>query len=717
MTTTSPTSPGTKKFTCRKCQLTFPSKNQLYRHLGLYPSHQIDAPCVTGLAETGKTDKTYGCRVCHQTFTSRSRLWEHITSELHHMDEYQKTNIPGIFGFSTVNGWNTSDILTETGMVTKTTIMYANHDVYQGDVVMAELATADASMSAVRENVLGTHSHFAKEYYDVQMGEATSMTRYRELKKTFAGLVLVSEEIEKKKSELTKLKEQAESFRDQQKKIEQSLDDYRAEETKAIDQLTRERVELKRIEDRMLVLSGEIAEMTKLMEGAEASVITKEGITVTAKLDVEALRQPHREKCAELFKTQEMQLAKRLEIETWESQINSCRTAMTQAAIEAKEAMTKAMEASAEYTKAVEDGSAETILQKEKCEKEMTETLANLREYTRLRLAGDAVLRMYMRKALCPVYIPIPEGLGVYTRASDGTVYRGAFKNGKPDGYGQAIFGRERFGGIPVPSPTIRTTPIATGVGAGVGVGVGIRLPEEPTSYLGWWKNGMFDGEGEYRTPEYIYQGPFKRNQKHQRGVMVFTGDFPHRYYMGEFVRDLKHGHGHEYSREYEYEGTYDSGVMHGQGTLTETGVGVYRGTFVNNAKEGQGVKEYTNGDHYQGEWKANEQTGRGVYISKSGGYTLDGIFECGVLMYGGEIMTSLGDGQSSVPRVIAYVDGKPVGDKNAGIATMTPSSEPLGTTPVFPVYPDTVSDRTEIMSTSDGDDASYVVCDPTTTK
>jgi hypothetical protein len=120
------------------------------------------------------------------------------------------------------------------------------------------------------------------------------------------------------------------------------------------------------------------------------------------------------------------------------------------------------------------------------------------------------------------------------------------------------------------------------------------------------------------------------------------------------------------YSGVGEYEGHFENGVPHGQGTLTYEDGAVYKGEWVNDMPSGHGVMTFASGDVYDGEWVNNEMSGRGV-MTHASGRVYDGEWSnsaCnghGIMRYpdGGEYNGNWLDSEFHGLGIMQFADGR----------------------------------------------------------
>jgi hypothetical protein len=112
--------------------------------------------------------------------------------------------------------------------------------------------------------------------------------------------------------------------------------------------------------------------------------------------------------------------------------------------------------------------------------------------------------------------------------------------------------------------------------------------------YIGEFKNGDFDGQGNITSKLYDYVGEWKEHKRNGYGTSSLGNTFK---YIGE----------------------HKDGKFDGQGTLTNFYGDTYVGEWKNGQKNGQGTLSLVNRDKYVGEWKNNEMTGQGTYMFADG--------------------------------------------------------------------------------------------------
>ena len=134
----------------------------------------------------------------------------------------------------------------------------------------------------------------------------------------------------------------------------------------------------------------------------------------------------------------------------------------------------------------------------------------------------------------------------------DGRIYKGAIKSAEqqiPHGHGFMCLNRSD---IDVESKTY-----------------GKKLTDNPWDYVGEFKDGVFDGQGEYECEgNYSYKGEWKKSHFHGKGKLVL--EKANEVYEGEFVDSKKNGYGILIvSDQFKTEGQWKEDELHGKGTIT----------------------------------------------------------------------------------------------------------------------------------------------------
>ena len=142
----------------------------------------------------------------------------------------------------------------------------------------------------------------------------------------------------------------------------------------------------------------------------------------------------------------------------------------------------------------------------------------------------------------------------------------------------------------------------------------GTKLTDNPWVYTGEFKNGVFDGQGEYISKgNYSYKGEWKKS--HFNGKGKFVDEKENDIYEGEFVNDERHGYGVSVTaNQSKYEGQWKDNVPNGKGKIT------YLKDFEENEK----------GTVWKGIFKDGQMHGK-FEITFSDGDIIDSVFVDGV--------------------------------------------------------------------------------------
>ena len=174
-------------------------------------------------------------------------------------------------------------------------------------------------------------------------------------------------------------------------------------------------------------------------------------------------------------------------------------------------------------------------------------------------------------------------------------------------------------------------------------------------SYLGNFKNGIFDGKGEqvfFYTGD-MYEGEFKDGEFHGYGELRYNGKLRQgtrlpQIYKGEYENGKRHGKGTlvyqnlstfegqwengeskkgVYTRQdgAKYEGVIDpahavvEAIPQGKGTLTWSDGSKYVGGIWNFLEQGNGTKTWSDGRKYEGGWMDGKYHRKGTLTDAKG--------------------------------------------------------------------------------------------------
>ena len=132
----------------------------------------------------------------------------------------------------------------------------------------------------------------------------------------------------------------------------------------------------------------------------------------------------------------------------------------------------------------------------------------------------------------------------------------------------------------------------------------GKKLTDNPWDYVGEFKDGVFDGQGEYECKgNYSYKGEWKKSHFHGKGKLIL--EETKEVYEGEFVDSKKNGYGTLIiSDQFKTEGKWKDDKLHGEGKITflkdideeEKGT-IIKGNYEKGNLHGPSEKIYPDGD------------------------------------------------------------------------------------------------------------------------
>jgi hypothetical protein len=104
---------------------------------------------------------------------------------------------------------------------------------------------------------------------------------------------------------------------------------------------------------------------------------------------------------------------------------------------------------------------------------------------------------------------------------------------------------------------------------------------KDGTRYVGYFKNGLFNGEGAFEdtAKNYIYKGNWEKNFQNGYGEQIWT----------LYKQDTKFKN----DRICHFRGEFKNGEMHGEGKLEYDDKSFYEGHFIMNKMEGNNSKFY----------------------------------------------------------------------------------------------------------------------------
>jgi len=212
-----------------------------------------------------------------------------------------------------------------------------------------------------------------------------------------------------------------------------------------------------------------------------------------------------------------------------------------------------------------------------------------------------------------------PNGHGEKTW-SDGRVYRGEFQDGKANGIGSYIHkdGSKYVGPVMNDKPHGSTGFSITAGGAfyhgefvqGKEHGEGSLTQADCSIYIGQFRNGLKSGTGTEQSGTLTEYVP----------SLAQWVTLPSGIYEGEFLADCFHGKGvYTWPDGRRYQGQWATNFMHGHGTFTFADARKYEGQYRHGEKSGEGSYSWPDGRSYVGQILNGTRHGRGVYTDARG--------------------------------------------------------------------------------------------------
>jgi len=150
------------------------------------------------------------------------------------------------------------------------------------------------------------------------------------------------------------------------------------------------------------------------------------------------------------------------------------------------------------------------------------------------------------------------------------------------------------------------------------------------TSYKGEWKDGKYHGEGIFSDSagDDKYKGKWKNGKMHGQGVRIYYDGVQERKLKGEFKDNSLHGLGSEKTKNWKRSGNWKNGKLHGQGTFKNLMGDKYEGRWKDGNMHGKGIQNYPDGSKYIGNFKEDKRWS-GIQYNKNG--KINVIFDNGV--------------------------------------------------------------------------------------
>ena len=161
--------------------------------------------------------------------------------------------------------------------------------------------------------------------------------------------------------------------------------------------------------------------------------------------------------------------------------------------------------------------------------------------------------------------------------------------------------------------------------------------------YKGELSGRQRHGRGAYTYDNacFSYDGDWQEGRKHGQGSFTVAGLYT---YNGDFADDEMTGTGTKtWLSGAVYKGQFFQGEMHGRGIYKGVDGSHYDGEFRGNLRSGQGTLLSPGGDRFTGTWANNKLNGHAAYTSKSG-VSYDGEWADGCYSGRGELRLANGD-------------------------------------------------------------------------
>lgn len=189
------------------------------------------------------------------------------------------------------------------------------------------------------------------------------------------------------------------------------------------------------------------------------------------------------------------------------------------------------------------------------------------------------------------VHPPKKDGVAQYNYANPLFTYIGEWKDGKKEGKGKFMVGKNSYYEGEFLHGEI--------------TGKGKRVFPNGSVYEGEFKLGEFCGNGKYidKITNEVYEGGWKDNKRNGEGVLSLPDGTT---YSGSFVNHKRNGFGkYTSSSGNTYEGQWIDNMIQGKGKMIYANGDVYEGEFVDGKKQGQGTIVWADsGLSVSSEWK-----------------------------------------------------------------------------------------------------------------
>ena len=152
--------------------------------------------------------------------------------------------------------------------------------------------------------------------------------------------------------------------------------------------------------------------------------------------------------------------------------------------------------------------------------------------------------------------------------------------------------------------------------------------------YKGMFRNGAANSYGEMFFAEkksYFYKGEWKDDEYHGYGEFHAEGEYT---YKGFHYKNKRSGYGTiTYKDGRHYSGAWKDGYYDGFGKYTDKEGSSYEGRYKKGKREGDGKLTHFRGDKYIGKWENNRKHGDGIFLDKDGVTILSQVYKMGLLV------------------------------------------------------------------------------------
>ena len=115
-----------------------------------------------------------------------------------------------------------------------------------------------------------------------------------------------------------------------------------------------------------------------------------------------------------------------------------------------------------------------------------------------------------------------------------------------------------------------------------------------------------------------VYDGEWENGTKHGQGTYTYAQGGS---YEGEWDSNMRSGYGvNTWPNGDRYAGNWANNQRNGKGKFTYADGGKYSGGWEDDMRSGQGVNTWANGNQYEGSWQNNQQHGQGTFTYADGG-------------------------------------------------------------------------------------------------